>query len=103
MDDFSFLLGETSILDDFKSTRGRNSDAFWWKKLNWEPAQVRGWGAVCPAPRWGRAKEKWEAAWAAAKAKGKRAKADLCRLPVQLLPPKGITVSTSRTLEIIQD
>ena len=40
MDDFSFLLGETSILDDFKSTRGRNSDAFWWKKLNWEPAQV---------------------------------------------------------------
>ena len=40
MDDLSFLLGETSILDDFKSTRGRNSDAFWWKKLNWEPAQV---------------------------------------------------------------
>ena len=40
MDDFSFLLGDTSILDDFKSTRGRNSDAFWWKKLNWEPAQV---------------------------------------------------------------
>jgi hypothetical protein len=29
-----------TILDDFKSTRGRNSDAFWWKKLNWEPAQV---------------------------------------------------------------
>ena len=40
MDDFSFLLGDTSIPDDFKSTRGRNSDAFWWKKLNWEPAQV---------------------------------------------------------------
>ena len=29
--------------------------------------------------------------------------ADLCKLPVQLLPPKGITISTSRTLEIIQD
>ena len=41
MDDFSVLLGETSIRDDFKSARGRKSDAFWWKKLNWEPAQVR--------------------------------------------------------------
>ena len=61
MDDFSFLLGDTSILDDFKSTRGRNSDAFWWKKLNWEPAQVSttaSWLAVEPdveeSPRSGR-------------------------------------------------
>ena len=28
MDDFSFLLGDTSNLDDFKSARCRNNDAF---------------------------------------------------------------------------
>jgi hypothetical protein len=40
MDDFSFRLGDTPILDDFKTTRRRNDDACWRKKLNWEPAQV---------------------------------------------------------------
>ena len=29
--------------------------------------------------------------------------ADLCRLPVQFFPSKGIIISTSRGLEIIQD
>ena len=41
LDAFSFLLGGTPILDDFKTTRWRNNDAFWRKKLNWEPAQVK--------------------------------------------------------------